>query len=274
MRHILFLALLLLGIDTAFSQEDPKYFPQETIVISGCENSDYQSACLYNFLKGEVLTFLKDPKKTKQLLNYEKDTLTLGATLVFKDNNSLDDKKSGALIRDKALREKYEKKFEGIFKDLDITSIDYRKPKPLYSQHTLSFQFLVKKEDKSIDFEYLENETPYTGGVIQEIPRFPGCEAMPEDEARTCFQLKIQDHIRQHFRYPEEAMKKGIAGTVAIIFVITPEGTVDGIRMRGNPILQEEAKRIISLLPTMVPGKKNGEPVKVPYSIPMYFRLN
>ena len=37
--------------------------------------------------------------------------------------------------------------------------------------------------------------------------------------------------------------------------------------------LEKEAERIISKLPSMTPGKQRGRPVRVPFSIPITFRL-
>lgn len=45
--------------------------------------------------------------------------------------------------------------------------------------------------------------------------------------------------------------------------------------MRGpDKLLEEEAARIISLLPRMTPGKQQGQVVQVPYSIPITFKLH
>ena len=44
--------------------------------------------------------------------------------------------------------------------------------------------------------------------------------------------------------------------------------------MRGpDKNLEKEAQRIISKLPKMTPGKQRGRPVRVPFSIPITFRL-
>ena len=83
----------------------------------------------------------------------------------------------------------------------------------------------------------------------------------------------MQNHIKTNFNYPKLAREKGISGTVYIIFDINREGKIENIRLSGEYILKEEAMRIIKLLPDMSPGTVNGEPVKVPYSIPMHFRL-
>jgi len=61
---------------------------------------------------------------------------------------------------------------------------------------------------------------------------------------------------------------------VNVMFVIQQDGSIGGIRMKGpDNILEAEAFRIISLLPTMTPGKFQGVPTKVPVSIPITFRL-
>ena len=57
-------------------------------------------------------------------------------------------------------------------------------------------------------------------------------------------------------------------------FIISKDGSITNIRMRGpDKNLEKEAERIISKLPAMTPGKQRGRPVRVPFSIPITFRL-
>ena len=61
---------------------------------------------------------------------------------------------------------------------------------------------------------------------------------------------------------------------VNVIFTIGADGVVKNLRMRGpDRLLEDEAKRMIDLLPQMIPGKQKGKKVDVPYSIPISFRL-
>ena len=63
-------------------------------------------------------------------------------------------------------------------------------------------------------------------------------------------------------------------GRVIVIFMIDKDGSITGIRSRGpDNLLEREAERIISKLPKMIPGKQRGRAVKVPYSIPIHFKL-
>ncbi len=109
-------------------------------------------------------------------------------------------------------------------------------------------------------------------GVIDEVPIFPGCEDAADK--RACFQEKIQEHIRKHFRYPEEAQEMGVQGRVSAIFTIDADGAITDIGMRGpHELLEKETERIIARLPQMEPGKHEGRNVKVPFSIPIVFAL-
>ena len=89
-----------------------------------------------------------------------------------------------------------------------------------------------------------------------------------------CFQKEIQKHINKNFRYPEIAQEMGIQGRVFVQFTIQRDGSISGIRTRGpDKNLEKEANRIISKLPRMTPGKQRGRPVRVPFSIPITFKL-
>tara|TARA_R110002050_G_scaffold196426_2_gene331396 strand:+ start:105023 stop:107677 length:2655 start_codon:yes stop_codon:yes gene_type:complete len=109
--------------------------------------------------------------------------------------------------------------------------------------------------------------------TVDEVPIFPGCE--DSLDKRACFQEKIKEHISKNFRYPAEAQEKGIQGKVNLMFVIDESGTIGNLRMRGpSELLENEASRIISLLPKMTPGKQRGKSVRVPFSIPIAFKLH
>jgi len=109
---------------------------------------------------------------------------------------------------------------------------------------------------------------------VEEVPVFPGCENDPNDNFRVCFQRSMQKHIVRNFRYPTEAQDLELDGRVSIIFVINKNGGISNIRSRGpHPLLELEAERIIRLLPRMTPGKIDGNSVRVPFSIPITFKL-
>jgi len=122
--------------------------------------------------------------------------------------------------------------------------------------------------------EEVEEEISVPFAVIEDIPVFPGCEQGSDAEKRACFQKKIQEHVKKNFRYPDIAVEMGVQGKVYVQFIIDTNGHITNIRTRGADILLEkEAERIIALLPQMTPGMQRGRAVKVPYSIPVNFKL-
>jgi len=109
-------------------------------------------------------------------------------------------------------------------------------------------------------------------GDVENVPVFPGCEA--EDDKRDCFNQMMQKHISDNFKYPKEAHEKGIQGRVNILLTIGKDGVIKNLKMRGpDALLENEAKRIIDLLPNMMSGKQKGKEVDVSYSIPITFKL-
>ena len=120
--------------------------------------------------------------------------------------------------------------------------------------------------------EYEDIDVPFA--VIEDVPIFPGCERVNKSERRNCFQEQMNKHIKRNFRYPEIAQEMGIQGRVYVNFIISKNGNITNIRMRGpDKNLEKEAERIIAKLPRMTPGKQRGRPVRVPFSIPITFRL-
>ena len=127
-------------------------------------------------------------------------------------------------------------------------------------------------EEVEVMEEDLDIDVPFA--IIEDVPLFPGCERVPKSQRRSCFQTNIQKHINKNFRYPEIAQEMGIQGRVFVQFVIDKDGSIVGIRTRGpDKNLEKEAQRIIGKLPTMTPGKQRGRPVRVPFSIPITFKL-
>ena len=127
-------------------------------------------------------------------------------------------------------------------------------------------------EEIEVEDEFEDIDVPFA--VIEDVPIFPGCESVGKSQRRACFQEQMNKHIRKNFRYPDIAQEMGIQGRVYVNFIIAKDGSITNIRMRGpDKNLENEAARIIGRLPQMTPGKQRGRAVRVPFSIPITFRL-
>ncbi|SKB71146.1 energy transducer TonB [Maribacter arcticus] len=127
---------------------------------------------------------------------------------------------------------------------------------------------------EATDLEVIDvpDEVEVNWVTIEEVPVFPGCE--DEKDKRACFNDMMQKHIRKNFRYPELAQEMGLQGRVSTQFIINKDGSIGTIQKRGpHELLENEAARILSKLPKMTPGMQRGTAVKVPFSIPITFKL-
>ncbi len=138
------------------------------------------------------------------------------------------------------------------------------------STETSQEEEIIEVED--VEVEEVEEDIDVPFAVIEDVPIFPGCEGA--SDKRACFNEMMQEHVRKNFRYPEIAQEMGIQGRVSVMFTIQKDGSIGNIRMRGpDKNLEAEARRIIERLPKMTPGKQRGRAVRVPFSLPIMFKL-
>jgi periplasmic protein TonB len=82
-------------------------------------------------------------------------------------------------------------------------------------------------------------------------------------------------YVAEHTVYPQPAIDGEIEGTVYIRFVVTKTGHIGEAKVyrKVDPLLDNEALRVIKLLPKWTPGKINGYPVNVWFIMPVKFKL-
>ena len=100
--------------------------------------------------------------------------------------------------------------------------------------------------------------------VVEASPQFPGG------------QLALMEWIKQNMVYPQEAKAKGIEGRVIVKFTIEEDGTVtNGKILRGvDPLLDNEALRLVSIMPKWSPGRRfAGKDTRFTYNLPLLFKL-
>lgn len=112
---------------------------------------------------------------------------------------------------------------------------------------------------------------------IDNAPTYPGCEdTLSSIENKECFNEKVKALILENFN-TDLADKLGLSGTlkISIFFKISETGAIEDIKARApHPDLEKEAKRVIALIPVLIPGEHRGKNVKVPYYLPIKFKVN
>jgi periplasmic protein TonB len=109
----------------------------------------------------------------------------------------------------------------------------------------------------------------------EEMPvPFYGVEDMPDFQGGG--QEEFRRWIARNLKYPSQAIDNNIQGTVHLSFVVNTDGRVTNVTItRGiDPLLDQEAMRVISSSPLWTPGKQTGRPVRVIFHFPVAFRLN
>lgn len=106
----------------------------------------------------------------------------------------------------------------------------------------------------------------HKGQVYQEV------EQMPEYPGGISELMKF---IATQVKYPVEAQKNGIQGKVYVQFIVSKNGKVTNAKvLKGvSPALDEEAIRVVNLMPDWTPGVHKGQKVDVEYTLPISFAL-
>ena len=80
----------------------------------------------------------------------------------------------------------------------------------------------------------------------------------------------------KNVKYPESAAKDSIQGRVVVKFTVQADGAVKDASVVKSvcPALDEEAIRVVMLMPRWIPGEKDGKKVACSFSLPISFKLN
>jgi len=100
--------------------------------------------------------------------------------------------------------------------------------------------------------------------IVEEQAEFPGGIAA------------MQKYIARTIQYPSVAREAGIGGKCFLKFVVNHEGKIGNVEvLKGVPNCKEcdeEAVRVVKMMPEWTPGKVSGKPVNVYYNLPISFK--
>lgn len=118
-------------------------------------------------------------------------------------------------------------------------------------------------KDEVIAAPKVEEEQPMNIAMVEQKPEFNGGEAA------------MYKWLSDNIVYPSAASEEGVQGRVVVEFVVGKDGSITNVRVvrPRHPALDKEALRVVKAMPKWVPGRNNGQPVKVTYTLPVTFRL-
>ena len=102
-----------------------------------------------------------------------------------------------------------------------------------------------------------------TFDVVEQMPEFPGGQA------------ELMKFLSENVKYPKDAQEAKKQGRVLVQFVVDADGQVvePSVVKSAFPSLDEEALRVIGLMPKWKPGMQKGKAVRVKFTLPIVFRL-
>ena len=122
-------------------------------------------------------------------------------------------------------------------------------------------------EGTSVVATHLDEE-----GQEQDTEVFTICEEQPEYPGGMD---ALASFISENIQYPQSAKENGIEGICFIQFVIDTDGSITDVECLKSvdPDCDAEAMRVVKAMPNWIPGKNNGEPIRVSYNLPINFKL-
>ena len=98
---------------------------------------------------------------------------------------------------------------------------------------------------------------------VEQMPQFPGGDAA------------LMKFLQSHINYPPMAAENNVQGKVILQFVVEKDGKVGEVKVARSvdKDLDREAIRVVKTLPRFTPGRQNGQPVRVWYTLPVTFKL-
>ena len=84
----------------------------------------------------------------------------------------------------------------------------------------------------------------------------------------------LSAYLGQALRYPEEAQRANVQGTVVVSFIVNTDGSISNVRViKGVGFgCDQEAARVVRNMPRWKPGIQRGEPVRVKFNLPIEFK--
>lgn len=134
-------------------------------------------------------------------------------------------------------------------------------------------QELISQEKSKKDNEAKEETREEPTPTIDDVDKvFDVCEEMPQFPGGP---QALFDYLSKNLNYPAAAKENGAQGRVIANFIVERDGSISNVNVTKSvdPLLDNEAIRLLQSMPRWTPGKQNGSVVRVKYTVPISFRL-
>ena len=142
-------------------------------------------------------------------------------------------------------------------------------------EYIYSFTLQCANTDREISFRPEEKVLEKAPLTDENVYPYYECDIRPSFLNSTDPRQFLSKWVYPYLKYPQEAVRDGIQGTVEVGFIIDKDGKVTDARVirSVDPRLDEEALRVVNASPKWRPGRVNGEKVRTSMTLPIEFIL-
>ena len=108
-----------------------------------------------------------------------------------------------------------------------------------------------------------ENDNPLHFRIVEKLPEFPGG------------MVEFMKWLTKNLHYPVLAQKQRLEGKVVVSFIINKDGSItnEKVERSVDPLLDQEALRVVRMMPKWKPGIDKNKPCRTLFAIPINFKL-
>ena len=121
---------------------------------------------------------------------------------------------------------------------------------------------------QSAQAQTIGSDTLAKAKVYTEVEQMP---QLPKANSKYTNKEAVTAAIQRACRYPAEALRNRVQGTVMVGFTVDQQGEVRDVRVEQglNTDLDEATVAAVKMLPKFRPGKQGGRTVAVRYTLPI-----
>jgi len=230
-----------------------------------------------SLIKKRIIMLQKSKSKKRNLIKYAFLLPVLVCMLIY---TSCSQQEASGDLLDPDMEQIVEK----FRNQLQTENSNYTKAERLELAEYIIDEFKANIEDNgktssgSFTASSMNGSDEVSFSVIENVPVFPGCEGeVDNNERKKCMAVQVNRFVSEKFNVGlanDLGLESG-KHRISVQFMVDKKGDIVHVKARApHPKLEEEAIRIVSLLPKMKPGMHLGKAVAVPYGFPIQFQIN
>lgn len=122
---------------------------------------------------------------------------------------------------------------------------------------------ILDETDEIAPPEINPRDNPEQFRIVSDMPQFPGGA------------VAFLKWLNANLKYPANAQKAKIEGKVVAQFLVNEDGSITDIKLtkKLHPQCDNEALRVLKMMPRWTPGIENNKPCRTRVCIPIVFKL-